>query len=344
MSLETIIGLAREEGCFEGWDDEYAESESGLYLSELQGIKLVDACGLEVYELMKRARANALLTLKNDITQEASRFIQPNRVPFSGDIGAVKFNYLNNTDGYYGVRIYTSVAGARIKYVGITFMPPATGNFELKVYSDFELLGTYPITGCTVKRPKQVLFSTPLMVTQGNTYFIVEGATAYTGKLTCCGSTSWCFDIDKPCYNTSKREWSNWCMVAGIHGANVDDRVDWKTFSKNYGLSVHASFTCNMDDLLYSEYSDFENNENDRALAFAYLYKTGEYFLNAVIDSGEVNRFTLLGHDAIDFNRAEYLKKYQQMVTWYTQNMKLIRNDCYSCKKTSRISNRFGVR
>jgi hypothetical protein len=342
--FDHIIGLVPEAGCFEGYEEEYSESLSGLFLSELQGIKLNDTCGMDVYELMLKARRNALLTLKTDISQEASRFVQPNRVPFSGDIGGVTFNRVKNTLGYYGMRVFTSIAGARIKYTGIKFMPYASGDFTLNVYSDFALLTTISITGCVAKVPKLVTFATPIVVTQGSTYFIIQGDVTYAGKMLCCGSTSWCFDINKPCYNTSKQLWQRWCMAAGISGADVNEREDWTKCSDNYGMAIMASFSCNMDELLCSDFSDFVNNENDRAFAFAWLYKTGEYFLNAIIDTGEVNRFTLLGSDALDFNRQEYNNRYKQMVLWYSNNMDLSRNDCFSCKGRSRTTNRLNVR
>jgi len=342
--FDHIIGLIPAENCLEGYQDEYSESLSGLFLSELQGIKINDTCGLDVFELMLKARRNAILTVKTDITVLSSSNVQPARVPFSGDIGGVTFNRIKNTDGFYGMRLFTSIEGARIKYTGIKFMPYSSGNFVLNVYSDFELLATVPITGCTAKRPKVVTFSTPIVVTQGSTYFIVQGDLTYAGKMQCCGHTSWCFNIDKPCYNSSKPVWQKWVMAAGIHGADVNDRADWRTCVENYGMAVMASFTCNMDELLCSDFSDFENNENDRALAFAILYKTGEYFLNAIIDTGEVNRFTLLGSDALDFNREEYLKRYQQMILWYSDNLDLSRNDCFICKGRSRTINRMGVK
>jgi len=340
--FETIIGLVPDgDTCIDGYEEDYSTSKSGMHLSTLKGISMSNACGMDVWAMMIQARQGAVRTVKTDLFQEAGRYFQPVRNAFTGDIGALQFARTQTTGGFYGMRVFTNVEGARIRFVGVTLMPFASGDFDVLIYDDHGLLRTEQVTGAIARRPRRLIFDVPLVVEQGSVYFIVQGGEAYTGKMFCCGAKGWCFNIDNPCYNTTRRNWSSWAMAAGIQGSDIGDRDSWATYSRNYGLVLHASFSCNMDNVLCSDYSDFVHNENDRALAWAILYKTGEMFLNAAIDSGEVNRYTLLAGEALDFRREEYLKGYEQMIKWLAANMDTSRNDCFVCRPVSKITNRF---
>ena len=97
-------------------------------------------------------------------------------------------------------------------------------------------------------------------------------------------------------------------------------------------MILHGNFTCSIFDALCNEDSDFNNDELDRAMAWAILYKTGEFLTNYIMDTGEVSRYTLLGTEALNENRVYYNKRYAILVDWLAQNMDDDRNDCLKCK------------
>ena len=75
-----------------------------------------------------------------------------------------------------------------------------------------------------------------------------------------------------------------------------------------------------------------DEHKLDAAMAWAILYKTGEFLTNYIMDTGEVSRYTLLGTEALNENRVYYNKRYAILVDWLAQNMDDDRNDCLKCK------------
>jgi hypothetical protein len=331
--LEPVVGLSRNTD-IEGYEEEYSDSLSGLFIDELQGLNLVNTCGVDVWNLLDRSRENAIKTLRSDLSQEATKWIQPKRGTFSGTIGTIQFNKLESTSTYFGARIFTNLTGVKNLITGITYLPTATGDQALYIFDDYDLIHTIAITGCVAGKQKRVTFDYEL--TAGNTYFLIQGSSAYRSKLTCCG-TPWCFNTEKPCYNITKLHWSRWIMAAGITGTDINSRETWTRKNQFYSMAIHASFYCNIDSLICSEFSDFEGNETDRAIAHALQYKSGELFLNSIMDSGEINRFTLLGNEAMNFNRETYANRYKVMIEYAAANLDLNRTDCYSCKTQSKL-------
>jgi hypothetical protein len=122
--LREVVGFSRTEcACVGDWDESYALSDSGLYLSELQGmsLRILDSLGgcEDIWEKMTAARENAINAFKLDLVQALMKYKEPVRHPFSGDIGGryatggKKITDLVTDSTYYGMRIYSDIKGGK---------------------------------------------------------------------------------------------------------------------------------------------------------------------------------------------------------------------------------------
>lgn len=340
----SIVGMTQKRDCIAGYKEEYSESKSNLFLDELQGIVLNYTCGEDVWGMLDRSLVNAWQSFRNDISMAGG--VRPKRRQSSGDIGAIQFQTLIASKNYAGVRLFSNITGGSLILRGVTIMPSFTGNTVVRVYDDFEELYSQSVS-IQNKKPCRIQFDDALTLPlSGNYYIFYEtNGTVYRNKLLCssCTGTRWCFDINKPCYSQSRDFWTEWIMAAGVTFDGIDSRGLAPRNSKFMGLVLHGNFMCDEGRVLCDEASDFINNQTDRAIAFALRYKWGEMFLNEVVGSGDVNRWTLQGHEVIVQNVGYYQERYKELVDFIVDNIDLSKTDCFVCHPKYRMANSMGV-
>jgi len=330
------IGLSRtDDSCV---DFDVTASLSGLYVDELPGmsLRILNATdnSTTLLEKMTRARENAVNTFKVDLTQEVLKYKEPIRDRFTGDIGYKQFKTLvSGTHTYYGLRMYSDVRGGSFTLRSITIILNTTEALNLFIYDEYDLLYTIPITS-QADRPKTTDITPIELSLDRNYYFLFDPVgVPYSNKLTCgCGTYRWCFCPETPCYKPSRDKWTEWAMIGGVTGEVLAEREDWSCSTCANGLSLHGNFTCSMMNALCNEDSDFVNNEIDVAMAWAILYKTGEFLTNYIMDTGEVSRYTLLGTEALNENRVYYNKRYAIMIDFIAKSLDDDRDDCLRCR------------
>jgi hypothetical protein len=121
-------------------------------------------------------------------------------------------------------------------------------------------------------------------------------------------------------------------MFGGVHGSDLTIRDDWGTSREARGLVLHGDFGCDTLGILCSDHSDWSGNEVDQAIAWAILYKAGSFLSTYIMDSEEVNRYTLLGLDQIGANIAYYEERYKAMLEFIAENIEEDRNECLKCR------------
>jgi len=345
--FHEIVGFAREEcACVSDWDDSYANSDSGLYISELQGmsLRILDSLGgcPFIWEKMEYARINAINAFKSDIMMEILKYKEPIRGRFTGDIGYKQFSHLvSGSHTYYGLRMYSDIRGGTFTLRSITMILNTTEAFNLEIYDEYDLLYIIPVTSLA-DRPKTTTI-TPIEFTLDRNYYFLYNpvGTPYVNKLMCgCGTYHWCFCPEDPCYKSSRDKWTEWAMIGGVSGDDLTERDDWSCSQVANGLVLHGNFTCSMLNAICNEDSDFVNNEVDVAMAWAILYKSGEFLTNYVMDSGEVSRYTLLGVEALNTNRIYYNQKYAVMIDFIARSIDDDRDDCLRCRPPMGIGKR----
>jgi hypothetical protein len=340
--LAEIIGISRKTDlCV---PTSYVDnSQSGLYLDELQGLglRILNSTGgnATLLEKMENAKENAINAFKIDAIKEILKTKEPARLKFFGDIGGKSFTTKMSDQTYHGLRMYSDVNGGSFTLRGITLILDVTEAVTLNIWSGEDeedggaLLHTLNLTSLANK-PKYNAITPIELPLDGNLYFLyTTTGLPYNNKLGCnCNGMKWCFNIDYPCYKPSRDKWTEWAMVAGVYGSDLTIRDHWPISREARGLVLHGDFNCDTLGILCSDHSDFVNNEIDSAIAWAVLYKAGVFLSTYIMDSEEVNRYTLLGVDQLGANIAFYEERYKTMIEFIAENIEEDRNECLKCR------------
>jgi hypothetical protein len=347
VCFNSVIGLTRKEDiCVDGYLPEYSDSDSGLYLDELQGmtLRILNSTGgsYGIWEKMTNSVDNAISSFKVDVLKEILKTKEPARSKFKGDIGGKSFTTTLDADTYHGLRMYSDIIGGSYTLRGVTFILDAEDlHITLEIYDEYDLLHTIVHTSSGTDlsskagQPKYNAI-TPIELTLDRNYYFLYTAsgTPYNNKLTCnCGGFKWCFNIGNPCFKHSRDKWTEWAMVAGVHGSDLTIRDDWATSREAQGLILHGDFGCDTLGILCSDHSDWSGDEVDSAIAWALVYKAGSFLSGYIMDSEEVSRYTLLGIDGLSANMAYYEERYKLMIEFIAENIELDRNECLKCRE-----------
>jgi hypothetical protein len=340
--FETVIGISRKSDlCV---NSSFADtSDSGLYLDELQGmsLRILNSTGgnASLLEKMSNAKENAINAFKVDVLAEILKTKEPSRSKFIGDIGQKSFTSSMSSDTYHGLRMYSDIIGGSFNLRAVTLILDTTEAVNLLIYTgEDDEDGATPIHTITLTslagRPKYNLITPVQLNLEGNLYFLYHTTgLPKNNKLTCnCGGFKWCFDPDEPCYRYSRDKWTEWAMVAGVHGSNLTVRDDWNTSREARGLILHGDFGCDTLGILCSDHSDWSGNAVDAAIAWAIVYKAGSFLSTYIMDSEEVSRYTLLGVDGLSANIVFYETKYKEMIAFIADNIEEDRNECLRCR------------
>ena len=335
----TVIGFTRNQDlCVDDYDPSYSVSDSGLFIDELQGmsLRILDAVGGkdDLWSMMGRARQNGINTFKTDIFGELLKYNEYRRDKFSGDIGHRRFTQVITKHTYHGMRMYSEITGGVFTLRGVTLNLNSTEVVDLLIYDDFDLLHTVPIN--TIAGKPSYTAITPIdLDLNGDYYFLYAPVgTPYNNKMTCgCGGYRWCFNLDKPCFKSSRDKWTQWAMAGGVHGSDPADREDWGVSHDAQGMRLQGEFKCDAINILCSDNSDFENSEIDQAIAWAILYKSAEFLTYEIKNSGEVSRYTLIGNDdVLGTNMQYYSDRYVVMINFIAANLEPDQSDCLKCR------------
>ena len=342
---DFLLGYSRKsDACIaDDWDDSYSISDSGLYIDELPGMpqRFVASLGgnYDIWEKMANAMENAINSFKIDLLAELYKYYEPARKRFYGDVGYRTFTTTKISDTYKGLRMYSDIIGGEYVLSGFWLLMDTTETVTLEIYDDYDLLYSYSLTSSAGKPKYNAI--TPIRLPLGdptqqgyNYYFLFQSAgNVYNNKLTCnCGSYKWCFNTEKPCYEYSRDQWTNWGMVAGVTGDDLTIRDDWGTSREAYGLVLHGEFNCDTVGNICDEHTDWTGNELDFAKANAIWFKTGAFLSAYVMDSEEVSRRTLLGTEQWANNMKYYNERYVAMIEFIAQNYEIGRNECLKCR------------
>lgn len=342
--LDEVVGFTRnEDACVDVYASAYSNSDSGLYIDELPGmsLRILASTGgnATLWEKMTRARENAINAFKVDVLREILKTKEPARKKFIGDIGGKSFTSVLSSDTYHGLRMYSDITGGTFTLRGVTLILNTTEAVNLEVYTgpDDEdgasAIETIALTSLA-NRAKYNAITPVQFDLEGDLYFLFTATgLPYNNKLTCnCGGFKWCFDPTSPCYRYSRDKWTEWAMVAGVHGSDLSIRDDWGTSREARGLILHGDFGCDTLGILCSDHSDWTGDMVDSAIAWAICYRAGSFLSSYIMDSEEVNRYTLLGVDGLSANIVYYETKYKEMLEFIAENIEDDRNECLKCR------------
>lgn len=343
VCFTDILGFSRKENsCLDNgsnspWLTDYTVSESGLYIDELPGFPQGFVASLggnyDIWEKMTYSLTNAIGAFKIDVMAEILKYWEPARKKYKGDIGGRSFtNTISACGAYTGLRMYSDVIGGTYILRGFWLILNVTEAVTLEIYDEYDLLYTYTLSSQAGK-PKYTPI-TPLELSLDRNYYFIYTSSGlpYNNKLTCnCGGYHWCFSPEQPCYRPSRDGWTEWAMVGGVCGTDINERDDWSITRDGAGMIIHGDFTCDILGTLCSDHSDW-TTELGFAIANAIWYKTGDFLSVYVMDSEEVSRKTLLGTEQWAANRAYYNERYRAMLDFIAEHFEAEENECLKCR------------
>ena len=341
--LENIVGLSETTcPCFdEGKPNDADVSKSGYFVDKLPGldIKLIGAdveCGDDsIWSKMESALDTATNIFRTDVLASITEFATSRRKPFNGLIGEKrKRNVINAQNNFMGVTIQgCDIKGAEFTLKAINTYMDASAAFDVYVWNNIEDVPLLQIPGVlsvanTIKEnlltPSPDL-TFPLYSTECDDleYYIVYAPVGFNP-----------FDNKVSCGCSRKQVWEHWFDVQGITG---DDMADRETFPRNEfanGLILDLIIHCNTQDLICGGDNvdmDYENDSIARVIAASIQFKTGVVLTEDILNSGNLNRYTMMSRDYMKGRRSHYSAEYGSRIQWLGENIQISGNDCLAC-------------
>lgn len=345
--LKDIIKLSRTEcECFDTDKPiNYNEGQSEVYLDELDGLNLKfinGASGCQngsLWELMAWARDEAAKQFKADLLSCINKNYTSRRQIYSGLV-------TNQTNFTSSLSINKNKAGVlfsvpqikggeiTIKRIGLAIN--ITSAITVDVYSNEDV--NNPIASYVINSDANSLtygtLSTPLKLPLYSSsvshleYYFVYNRVGFQPK-----------DIKADCGCGSKRpEWMQWLKINGIEG----NGTDYTQFTRsNYvnGLILDVDLRCKTADLICSETRplDFENDGFDMQIAYANRWLAGALLMQKMLDSPDLNRYTMMDRERVYGMRNHARKMYNDFVQYLCENRE-VSTGCLVCKPNPNFS------
>jgi hypothetical protein len=357
----NIIGLSRTTCECLDTNLDY-ESKSDLYVDELEGVNLnmingaADCNKGNIWEIMQKARQNAIITYISDTTNKIMERAKLRRNIYTGAVGRRSFNQvraLNTT--YAGVRLFcASIKGGILKINKINTLFTATGTITLYVYNNAtELKATYTLNTVANKYCENILPSALILplydegLDNLEYFFIYEYSALNMPKnndIICnCSGKKIYFNTKAPYFNSvTTLGWSRYFMAGSVELNSIADLSDVGYSTSNYmnGLLLDVEAKCDTKLVLCSGEMDFTANPLSLSIAFAIRYKAGEYLLNSILSSDNINRYTMMDGEAMATMIGFYKEKYNDLIKVIAAKTDLTQNDCLQCEDKIKLQRR----
>lgn len=355
--LDNIIGLSRTAcDCFDPKSFQSDVSTSGRYLDETEGLSLnmmdagADCEQGSVWDMMDKARSNAILSFKTDMMAKLLTTYKHKRKPWSGLMGGTDFkNTLELSGSYSGVQVYSqNIIGGimSVKRIGLIF--DSAADFTIYVYDNLEddVVAQYDVhananvlTWCNL--PASLNLDMNNTGNESPRYWFLYANSTFKPKdvkASCgCGGGHYAyyFNTISPKFKAfppyEKYRWSEFIMLTGTSGTTLTDRENWGNTQYLQGLILDVDFKCKVQDLLCKDTLDFDTNENAAVMATAIQFRAGALMIDSILASGTINRYTMTDRERLMGKKNTYTTEYLKRVDFLAQNINLTANDCLEC-------------
>lgn len=343
LCLEKIIGLSTNPcPCYDdGRPTDYNESNSGLFLDELDGLELkmiggdIECGENDIWEKMIKSLDNAKINYRKDLLKCIGETSGMKRKPFYGIIGLTEWNQsiVVGTD-YLGVKLEgCNIKGGEFTLNGINTLMDANAVFDIEVYNNISptpLLTKPNINAVADTITENIFASDPLLTfpmyseeCDNLEYYIVYKPVGFAPR-----------NNDVTCGCSRRPEWEKWIDVDGIAGNLVSGIEDWSTSPKANGLFLNIQFNCNVSDLICGGTNapvDFENDDVAMSMAYAIRYDAGRSLIDNILGSGRINSYTMLPSESLWNLRNHFVERYENLILYICQETDITSNGCLMC-------------
>jgi len=359
---DYIIGLSRTEcTCYDPKGDfslDYNTSYSGLYLDELEPLKSLNSipdCTDDVWEVMDRARDNAVKAFVKDATKELLKWNKLRVNPYTGVIGRrtnTRDRGITNTYGGVHIICKDIIAGSiTIKKIYTCFN--FTGNVTVRVTDnlgnvyDTNILNT---TEDTWVENDITDIELPLHsdLVDNVEYFIYyqlgAGQDARNNDICCNCSKTMNFCANRPYYLRSHSDTYRWAESVMVGGFTTNDISRFTDITYDYGgnnfmngLNLEIDVNCDVGQVLCRNALNYESDPLAIATAFAVRYKAAELLADWIFSSPNLSYPKLINRENLEAEQLVWIKKYDELIQHIGEETDITKTDCLECKDNFEI-------
>ena len=353
---DYIIGLSRTEcACDDPKGDyelDFNTSYSGLYIDELEPLRVLaglENCEDDVWEIMSRARENAIKEFVRDATRELLKNNEVINQPYSGVIGRrVNTQDRSITKTYAGVHIICKkVVGGQLTLKKIYTAFNFTGTVDVYVADNLgNIWGPYTLntTEDTWVENDITDLELPLWsdLVDNVEYFIYYalGANQPRNNDICCDCDKhFAFCANRPYYlrgHTDAYRWAESIMAGGFTTDDVTrfEEVEYDYGGNGYlnGLNLGIDIDCEYGMVLCKESMNFMSDPLALATASAIRYKAAEFLADSIFANPEMSFTKLVNRENLATEQADWRKKYMELVEYIGMETDVTKTDCLQCR------------
>lgn len=338
--LNSIIGVTKtncpclQTGMTPEEIQELAVSNSGLYLDEIEGglflrdVVQLDKCQTFI-DIQKTAIETAKKHFQVDLFAKLNERIQVRKTAFIGEIGRPTYTASMNTTGRLQFLKLTpnkdSDAILNLNLIRIFLNQDTTttvwviemkeGETEGRIVLQQEATSTNGIVSIPVKVALPLKRDGVFV-----TYYVVYERTGTVQPR----------NIKSSCGCSGGDAFAKYISADGGEAELFSSLTTASTDIYTHGISLDVSIKCETGTLICREYD--ENDAVALVTAFAVLYKAGELVIENVLNSGEVNRFTMLRNEHLWGKRNHFRKEYFDRIEYLSKVIDVSSSDCFICR------------
>lgn len=340
--LNGIIGVTKDFcQCLHGQIsqedfDALKESKSGLYLDNVEGgLFLRNVPQLDKCKSFLDIQVQAIDTAKKfffaDILAELNLKYQVRKTNFVGEIGKVSYTSTMQTN-------------KRLQFLKLKTNNDGVVQIDrLRVFLNMDT--TTKVWILQVEEGKsdgQIIYENEIVQTQSN-YLSIEFPEPLKLPLNIGGKKQNYFviwerlgevqprDIKVSCGCSGGDGFADFLFVTGGEADNFSDVPNALNDVFTHGISIDVQIKCETGSVICKEYS--ENDAIANVTAFAILYKSAELVIENVMNSSEVNRFTMLSREHLWGKRSHFKSEYEKRVRYLAENIDVASSDCFFCRE-----------
>lgn len=339
--LDTLVGLTDKDcSCFTtDRPVDYDTSDSGFYLTDpeygfptQQAVFENTPCEDGFWDAMANARTKAIQSLKTDLRSALSSLREKPFPSWEGYIGKIKWNQYNNNaldtaglqlrpvkrkHGFITVnKIYLGLNASQDVTVTVKSTDPSFVEQSYTISTTADTFTEYTISG-GLRLP---MYRKGLEELHYFFEYERDGARPLNNELWCCGGQPWMKYIKAGGYQFAQANISTFDRYGFYNGQYAN------------GFALDVNFEC--DDLDWV--CDLENvNGYDlrEVIARCIQFKGAVNLIAYVLDTGNINRYSVLESDRLAAKAAHLNEMYQQNIEWLAYHIPANISGCWGCKK-----------
>lgn len=352
--LNNIIGITNTtcacvlDGLTPTQKEEAQLSKSGLYLDgNLEGgvhisdVKMLEYCD-EYFRLATKAIKAAKKAFEDDIQVAIQTKYKTNKAKFIGELGRLQYSgYLTVSEPLQFMRLIPKQENAAVmKINNVRLNISAAKNVNVKMiavidgltYGDVVFESTVATQAgrfINVAIPENLKVPLTINNRKINYYFVWEktGVEMPINNGVSCG----CSGGDA---------YKEYIEIKGGGTTDIESLHDG-TDRYAHGFSVDAELFCETGDLVCNEYN--KNSIVSIVTAWSNLYKAGELLIEYILQSPEINRFTMMNREYLWGKRNHFKKEYENRIMYLVGEIEITADDCFVCRDAKAfVGNVFG--